>query len=361
MHNYTWNAEMLAQAEWIFLSESGMTTGAARHLPPSQQGDLAVGIMAENACATSEMHGEVLEYARVETAVRKTLGLTLGDRAAESPADGIAAMIVSARRHVSGALDRPLLERWREMIRSDDDCRPDHDGRPDVSSVRMRRRYRHATQRLEEAEKELNRFLLWFADHTGEGSSSPVTRAGLAHLWFESIHSFDGGNGRIGRALAEIALMRGLPTAQYTPLSPTLLKYRQEYYQMLDNSCRGTDITDWLLWFAAAIIEAGRERRAGVEFFIQTSRSLSSLRDSINSRQEKVLAHLYADGGKDGGGTLDLGGYRELTGADMGTALYELKELSRLQALLPDDGQSGRYRPAIARKNVARVRVADIL
>jgi Fic family protein len=102
------------------------------------------------------------------------------------------------------------------------------------------------------------RFITWFARPSpdGEGPLPALTRAGIAHLYFESIHPFEDGNGRIGRAIAEKALSESLGRPVLTALGATILARRRRYYEELERSSRQNGITNWLMWFAGVAIEA---------------------------------------------------------------------------------------------------------
>ena len=100
---------------------------------------------------------------------------------------------------------------------------------------------------------EMDRFIAWFNRNETEG----LLRAGLAHLWFESIHPFEDGNGRVGRAIADQALAQSEGSGQrFYSLSSQLQKEKSEYYDMLERSQRSLDVTDWLVWFLACLSRA---------------------------------------------------------------------------------------------------------
>src|SRR5207244_3302871 len=137
---------------------------------------------------------------------------------------------------------------------------------------------------------EMTRFITWF-NRTGPGGAEPLSaliRAGIAHLYFESIHPFEDGNGRIGRAIAEKALAQGLGQPTLTALAATILTRRKSYYEALEAANKGHKITKWLAWFAGVAIEAQRRTADLVEFLIDKTKLLDRLRDQINQRGELI-------------------------------------------------------------------------
>ena len=116
---------------------------------------------------------------------------------------------------------------------------------------------------------EMARFIAWFG-RTARGGEEPLpalTRAGIAHLYFESTHHpFEDGNGRIGRAIGEMALAPSLSQPTLIALAATILARRKSYYEALEAANKENEITRWLMWFAAVAIEAQRRTIALVEF-----------------------------------------------------------------------------------------------
>jgi Fic family protein len=210
----------------------------------------------------------------------------------------------------------------------------------------------------------MERFLAWFEDTAPAGSRPlpALTRAGLAHLWFESIHPFEDGNGRIGRAIIEKALAQGLSAPVLTAVAGTLLKHRKRYYGALEAASRGLEVTDWLLWFAATVIEAQRRCLAQVELILGKARLLERVRGKLNARQEKAVLRMFAAGPEGFTGGLSAGNYRSITGAAPATATRDLSDLVALEVLRrTGERKATRYHLCVPLKPIATVKVEDIL
>src|SRR5262249_41259434 len=136
---------------------------------------------------------------------------------------------------------------------------------------------------------EMKRFISWFKRTPPEGQEPlpALTRAGIAHLYFESLHPFADGNGRMGRAIAEKALAQSLGQPTLTALAATILARRKNYYEALEAANKENEITRWLMWFAGIVIEAQRRTITLVEFLIDKTKLLDRLKGPLNARQER--------------------------------------------------------------------------
>ncbi len=358
-----------------------MVIGSSRHLDESSRETLVVDIMSHEALDTSAIEGEMLDRDSVQSSIRRQLGLA-GDRRSVGAAEaGIAEMMVSLYRSLPNLLD-PLdhdrLHAWHRMVMN---------GRRDLEAIGRYRTHREPMQIVSGAvyaprvhfeappsgqvQAEMERFLAWFEDTapTGTRPLPALTRAGLAHLWFESIHPFEDGNGRIGRAIAEKALAQGMTQALeqngaapvLTAVAGTLLKHRKEYYGALEAASRDLEVTDWLLWFAAKVIEAQRRSLAQVEFIIGKARLLERVRGKLNARQEKAVLRMFAAGPEGFTGGLSAGNYRGITGAAPATATRDLADLVALDVLRrTGERKATRYHLGVPLKPVATVTIEAI-
>lgn len=209
---------------------------------------------------------------------------------------------------------------------------------------------------------EMARFVEWF-NRTAAIGASPLpalTRAGIAHLYFESIHPFEDGNGRIGRALTEKALAQSLGQPTLTSIAATVLSRRKEYYAALQEASGGLEITSWLAWMAGAAIESQRRSVALAEFLIDRTRLLERLRGQINERQEKALMRLFAEGPSGFQGGLSAGKYGSMTGASPATATRDLADLVEKGALTrTGELKHARYHLAVPNRHTSRVTISD--
>lgn len=367
--SFSWDAGRLARAETLFAEQAGIVIGAAGHLDDAARETLTIETMRDEACDSAEIEGELLDRDSVQSSIRRRLGLAAPRRAGPMEA-GIAEMMVDLTRTLTAPLTERTLFAWHGMVmngRRDlaDIGRYRRHGAPMqiVSGPDWRRRVHFEAPPSARVPAETGRLLAWL-EQTAPGGAAPLpplTRAGIAHLWFESIHPFEDGNGRIGRAMVEKALAQGLSRPVLTGVAGAFLRRRKEYYRALEDASRTLAATDWLLWFAAAAIEAGRRAEAQIGFILDKARLLAALRGRLNARQEKALLRLFDAGPEGFAGGLSAGNYRTITGAPPATATRDLADLVAMGALTRRGARKAtRYRLAVPVRRVETLRIEDI-
>jgi Fic family protein len=181
----------------------------------------------------------------------------------------------------------------------------------------------------------MDAFVAWFNDTAPDGRSPlpPLTRAGMAHLYFETIHPFEDGNGRIGRALSEKALAQNLGQPSLIALAYTIEWKRKAYYDMLEASNKDNAVTLWLLYFAETVLDAQRVTLARVEFSVAKAKFYERLRGQFNERQEKAIARMFRAGIDGFKGGLSAENYISITKTSRATATRDLNDLVARGAL----------------------------
>jgi Fic family protein len=175
----------------------------------------------------------------------------------------------------------------------------------------------------------MDKFLAWFARTGPQGVEplSPVTRAGITHLWFETIHPFEDGNGRLGRVIAEKALAQGRSAPMLTGISSAFMQQRKHYYDRLEAASLSLDVDEWLDWFVDMTLMAQGQTVEWVEFLISKAQMLGRLVDRLNGRQEKAMLRLFRAGPGGFAGGMSAENYRSITGATPPTATRDLADL----------------------------------
>jgi Fic family protein len=159
-----------------------------------------------------------------------------------------------------------------------------------------------------------------------------LTRAGIAHLHFVSIHPFEDGNGRIGRALAVKSLAQTLGQPSLIALA-TIERSRKAYYAALERNNKDIEITDWLTYFAETILAAQRNTIKRLDFYVAKAKLYEKLRGRLNDRQEKAIARMFREGIDGFKGGLSAENYIRLTGSSRATATRDLQDLVAKGAL----------------------------
>ena len=340
--NFSWNSARLQKAEGHFLVGTGVFAGMVKHLALTDQEQLTVEAISAEAVTTSEIEGEILDRASVQSSIRKQLGLETDKRKIKPAEQGIAEMMVNLYRSFAEPLSDEMLFAWhRTLFKGRGDLkdigryRTDDEAMQVVSGALHAPRVHFEAPPSSKVPKKMTRFVKWF-NRTAPGGAQPLpvlTRAGIAHLYFESIHPFEDGNGRIGRAISEKALAQCLGQPTLTALAATLLIRRQAYYEALESASKDNEVTQWLAWFAGIAIEAQRRTEARIEFLIDKTRLLDRLRGQLNERQEKAMLRMLREGPEGFKGGLSAGSYSTITGASPATATRDLADMAAKGAL----------------------------
>jgi Fic family protein len=196
----------------------------------------------------------------------------------------------------------------------------------------------------------MDRFITWFND-TAPGGKEEIRRAPLrsaiAHLYFESIHPFEDGNGRIGRAIAEKALSQGIGRPAILSLSRTIEAKKQDYYTALQHAQSSNELTKWITYFVQTILSAQSEAEEAIDFTLKKTKFFDRFASVLNERQSKVVRRMLVDGPKEFIGGMNASKYASITGISKATATRDLQELLQqgVVTLFGDGGgRSTKYR-----------------
>jgi Fic family protein len=264
----------------------------------------ALRVLTEDVLKTSEIEGESLNAESVRSSIARRLGVDIGALAPpDRQVDGVVDMMLDATHHHHEPLTVDRLFGWHAALFPTGYSglnklhvgrwRDDAQGPMQVVSGPLHRRrvhYEAPPARLLDA--EMQRFLSWFhADQRDD----PVIKAGLAHLWFVTVHPFEDGNGRIARAVGDMALARAERSAQrYYSLSAQIQRERREYYDRLEATQKGgMDVTDWLVWFLGCLLRAAQGAEDTLAQVLAKARFWQQWAGTpLNDRQIKLLNRL---------------------------------------------------------------------
>ncbi|WP_284734458.1 Fic family protein [Sphingosinicella terrae] len=195
-------------------------------------------------------------------------------------------------------------------------------------------------------EREMDGFIAWFA-HTAPNGADPLpalTRAGLAHLYFVTIHPYEDGNGRIARALAEKALAQAIGHPSLMALSSVIQRKRKAYYDALEANNKDIGVEGWLVYFAETVLEAQAHTQRLIDFLIAKTKLYDRFRDQLNERQARAVERMFGQGPDGFTGGLNAGNYITINGASRATATRDLADLVEKGVLLASGAlKSTRY------------------
>ena len=366
---FSWDQTLLRKAEEQFLIGSGMFVGTVKHLDAMDQERLTIEAISLEALTTSEIEGEILDRSSVQSSVRKQLGVATDDRQVGPAEQGIAEMMVDLYLSFAEPLSDEKLFAWHQMlVKGREDlkdrgrCRTSDEAMQVVSGAPYAPKVHFEAPPSSRVLEEMTQFLVWF-NRTAPDGADPLpalTRAGIAHLYFVSIHPFEDGNGRIGRAISEKALAQCLGQPTLTALAATILIRRTTYYDALEAANKDTEVTSWLSWFAGIAIEAQQRTAARIEFLLDKTRLLDRLRGHLNKRQEKALLRMLREGPEGFKGGLSAGNYIRITGTSPATATRDLADMVVKGALFRvGERRHVRYQLAIPLRPVPPVTIGE--
>ena len=314
-------------------------------------------VLTEETIKSSAIEGVVLDPENVRSSLARRLGLEVGGLTAHKDrnVDGVVEMMLDATQQFSKPLTRERLFDWHAHLfpgvrRTLDKFRvgawrDDSQGPMQVVSGPVgRHKVHYEAPAADRVEDEMGKFLAWF---DGDEQEDPLLKAAIAHLWFVTIHPFEDGNGRIGRAIAEMCLARSDGSAQrFYSMSSQILEERKGYYEVLEKTQAGSlDITEWLTWFLECLGRAIEQSNQITSSALEKElfwKSLKQRKVSLNDRQTKVLNKLFS--GFEGKLTRDK--WMKMTKASSRTALRDIEELIALGVIEQEEagGRSTSYR-----------------
>jgi Fic family protein len=341
--NFSYDPRALEPLEQQFLRQSGEVIGAVRHVGPDDRDALKIELISEEAVKTSQIEGEILNRDSVQSSLRHQFGLG-PDQPNVPPAErGIAQMMIDLYEHFDTELTNTTMFAWHRMLlRGETSIKAiggyrTHDDPMQVVSGPIHKRTVHFEAPPSDAiPAEMQRFIAWFNDTAPKGACAlpPLTRAGLAHLYFVCIHPFEDGNGRIGRALAEKSLAQNLGHPTLLALAYTIERKRKDYYSALEHNNKDLEVTDWLEYFARTVLEAQGNTIKRVDFYVAKAKFYERLRDRFNERQAKVISRMFKEGIDGFKGGLSAENYITIAQTSRATATRDLQDLVEKGAVI---------------------------
>lgn len=336
------------------LSESNHRGGLSDELNAAH-----IDAVVASALRSSEIEGEHLDVSSLRSSVVTQLGLDkAGMHATKNNStqqtDALVQLLLSATTEINQAMSTDLLCQWQSALFPNPAQHPElrigelrGNDKMQVVSGRIDRPTVHFEAPPGEGlNQELLRFNQWFNDTSDD--VNPFVRAGVAHLWFITLHPFDDGNGRVARALTDRALAQaeGI-SARYYSLSAAIMRRRKEYYDVLESTQRGSlNITPWLNWFLDVLLDAMEQGQHRFERVLRKARFWQlHAQTPLNERQIKVLNRLLDSWGEDFTDGINASKYGKVGRVSKATSTRELADLVAKGCLskLPGGGRSTRY------------------
>lgn len=333
-----------------FLEKTSFLNGQISTFSEAEKLELTIRQMATEALKTSEIEGEFILRSDIRSSIQNNLGLNPKNVPVHDlRAIGIAKLMGLVRDHYQQPLTTQELFDWHNAMLSyrEDilvgEWRKHKDPMRIVSGAMGRERIHFIAPPSDKVSLMMKQFTNWFNSTSNVDKRQPI-RAAVAHLWFESIHPFEDGNGRIGRAISEKALGQSLGVPPVFSISQAIEADKKAYYKALEEAQQSNEITDWLVYFLGVFIAAIDATGAEINFTIQKGQFYSKFDNELNERHRKAIQRMFAAGHDGFEGGMNAKKYGNITGVSRATATRDLQFLAQLGAFAQiGGGRSTRY------------------
>jgi len=350
---FRWDDASLAHPLAEARHKQGRLLGRMEALGFPLRQEAVLQTLTQDVVKSSDIEGETLDPNQVRSSIARRLGMDIGGLVpADRDVEGVVEMMLDATRHYDQPLSKDRVFAWHASLFSTGrsgmrnirvgDWREDRDGPMEVVSGAIgKERVHYRAPPAERVEDEMIAFLNWF---NSPSRIDPVLRAGLAHLWFVTIHPFDDGNGRIARAVADMSLAQHERSSQrFYSMSAQIRHERNAYYQILEQTQKNSlDISGWLEWFVgrlACAVDGAQDTLGAVLLKARFWDKYAAV--PFNERQIKMLGRLL-DGFE---GKLTTSKWAKIARCSQDTAYRDILELIDRGALKKDaaGGRSTSY------------------
>ncbi len=323
-----------------FMERAGQSSGYMSGLSQGNQDESIITLLVKEAIKTSAIEGELINRADVVSSIKKNLGfstpsLIIKDKRSE----GIAELLIRSRETFDANLSENILFDWhRLLMRGNYDIeigqwRSHTKPMQIVSGAMGKEKVHFEAPPSVTVPDQMTIFINWFNTSKNE-ITSPIIRAAIAHLYFESLHPFEDGNGRIGRIIAEKSLAQSLKRPILMSLSTAIEAKKSIYYQALQKAQRSNHINDWILYFGNTILEAQQDFLVEIDFYLKKTRFFDGHKDILNDRQQKVIRRMLDEGEADFVGGLNARKYQAIAKTSKATATRDLQDLIEKQIII---------------------------
>jgi len=347
--DFTWDNKKVMIKLGETRNQQGRLLGKMESLGFDLQNEAVLNTLTLDVIKSSEIEGELLEIGQVRSSIARRLGIDIaGAVESERHVDGIVEMMLDATQRYALPLTKDRLFGWHEALFPSGwsnlykiivaDWRKDTTGPMQVVSGPIgKEKVHYQAPSSDRIEPEMIRFLDWFEN---EHEIDLVLKAAIAHLWFVTVHPFDDGNGRITRAITDMALARSDKSIRrFYSMSAQIRVERKKYYEVLEKTQQGTsDITEWILWFLKCLQDAISSTYDVLQRVLEKAEFWKIHSTTIlNERQQKMINRLL-DGFT---GKLTTTKWGKICKCSQDTALRDIQDLIK-KDILQKEASGGR-------------------
>jgi Fic family protein len=322
--------------------------GVVKTLPKGMKAETVIDLMVAEAIKTSEIEGEYYSRKDVLSSIKKNMGVQLkAFNLQDKNAESVSKLMLVVRETYAKPLSKKMLLEWHSILFEYDKNIPVGKWRTHkepmqvVSGALGKQKIHFEAPPSARMNDEMRAFVKWFNNTAPNGKQSMVhnsVRAAVAHLYFLSIHPFEDGNGRIGRALAEKVLSQGNASPVMMSLSVAIEKKKKDYYANLQKAQSKNEITAWVQYFVKTVYEALKLAEVQIEFTLSKARFFERYRNELNARQLKVVRRMLDEGVVGFKGGMNTRKYMGITKTSKATATRDLQDLAAKKVFVAEGG-----------------------
>lgn len=348
--NFQYKKEEIEDILFDFAQRTGRISGVLDGFSELEQSEAMINLMVSEAIKTSEIEGEYLSRKDVMSSIRRNLGLNSElPVSKDKRVEGITELMLAIRKHFKVPLTEKMLFNWHTMLMKGSkeiqigEWRSHEEPMQIVSGAIGREIVHFEAPPSNTLTSEMSDFIKWFNESQGH-IKKPILRAAIAHLYFETIHPFEDGNGRIGRAIAEKALSQSINRPVLFSLSKSIESNKNKYYDALKAAQRSNEITDWISYFVKTVINAQIDAEQEIEFTLKKTKFFDNNKNALNERQQKVVRRMLEEGHQGFEGGMNARKYVSIASTSKATATRDLQDLVQKGIFKPiGGGRSTRY------------------
>ncbi len=337
--NFSFETDRIIGMERQFLLKIGSSTAYLKNIDQNEYHQFVVEILSQEGSGSSKIEGELLDRESLQSSIKRHFGLITPTKVRGRKESLMADLLCDVYETFHLPLSHEMLWRWHAML-FDDQAHLDDKGKyrthPEPMQI-ISNRYDKPTVFFEAPPSakvfdEMTAFISWFNSIKETGTI--LGHVAIAHVYFESIHPFEDGNGRIGRALIEKLLSQYAGRPVLIAVSKVLEESRKEYYAALGTCNRTLDANTWVEFFSQAVLQAMEQSGNFLHFLLEKSKLMNRLTAQINPREEKALMRMFECGIEGFQGGMSAENYIKITKASRATATRDLTHLVELGALV---------------------------
>lgn len=341
--SFCWNKALVDERVNKVFRAVGYLMGRLSVMGFDDRMSAAVESIAHDITASSEIEGVDLNTRQVRSSVARKLGVHLPDEAEPSRyIDGVVEMALDATAHYDNPLTHERLFGWHHCLFPAgwsgpvkiDVARYRSGEMKVVSGMFGREKVHYVAPSAGRISEEMNRFLEWFNSDAEKG----YIKSAIAHLWFVCIHPFDDGNGRIGRAIADMALSQAEHSKmRFFSISRQINKDKKQYYNILEKTQKGNcDITEWIVWYLDCLLRAVEQSDETLSRVLNKTIFWQRHAETAISERQRTVLNLYLEGYP---GKLTVKNWAKRADVSPDTAARDIKDLTEKGILVPQQGR----------------------